>query len=179
MDSVLGFLMVAGIIYFFYRRDKKIKSAPGYDPEKVKKEKQIIKQKKLEKRADILRAYEQNKRQTNQNDIFPKIAERYYTKIVGVTFNNSNGSSRQAIINKCKVGERLYLKHTPIKEDVNAVVVLRKNNEQLGHIKAEMAVNIAKQLDKGEKIGAVITEITGGQHGKKTLGCNIDILYFE
>jgi len=58
---------------------------------------------------------------------------KFYSKVVGVTYDNPDGSSRQAIIARCRLGEQLILEAEPDNQhDPNAVKVLRTNGQQLG-----------------------------------------------
>jgi len=98
------------------------------------------------------------------------------TKIRGVTFNNPDGSNRQKILKRCRKGESLVLKHTPIPGHPNAVSVLRKNGELLGFISAELCSQIAEYIKAKNKIYCQILQVTGGRiWHKKTRGCNIKI----
>jgi len=57
----------------------------------------------------------------------------FHTKVVGVSHENDDGSSRQAIIRKCKPLEKLDLDHDEGNpHDPNAVRVCRENGGQLG-----------------------------------------------
>lgn len=81
----------------------------------------------------------------------------FYTKIAGVTFRNSDGSSRQRIIRDCRIGEALLLIREPDNPvDKFAVNVVRRNGQQLGylgrHITREgMQSGITYELDRGQK----------------------------
>jgi hypothetical protein len=97
----------------------------------------------------------------------------FHTKVVGVTHDNDDGVNRQSILDNCKIDDFLMLTHTPIGPDFNAVKVTRYNGEQLGYLSAEVAEEISLLLDRGMKIGATISDITGGYEDKRTKGCNI------
>ena len=101
--------------------------------------------------------------------------ESFYTKIVGVTYPNDDGTSKQKILAKCRIGENLILKHTPIPEDDNAVKVLRKNGDQIGWLSSAVAREISALLDQGCRVDAVISDLTGGTKDKPTRGCNINV----
>jgi hypothetical protein len=97
----------------------------------------------------------------------------FYSRVVGVTFSNPDGTSRQEIIKRCKVGERLKLIHHPIPQDENAVKICRLNGQQLGHLSADIAIEISGLLDRRTRIDAEISEVTGGTSKKPIRGCNI------
>jgi len=101
---------------------------------------------------------------------------RFHTAIAGVTHDNDDGSSRQEILRKCTIGERLILEHFPLTDHPNAVKILKTNGEMLGWIRSYVAEGIVEFLNSGGTVRAVITELTGGTTDKKTLGCNIEVI---
>lgn len=97
----------------------------------------------------------------------------FYSKIVGVTYKNRDGSSRQNIIKRCSVGELLELIREPKNEhDPNALKICRQNGEQLGYIGAEQAEELAPLMDSGKRVTATISDLTGGV-GNESRGVNI------
>lgn len=99
----------------------------------------------------------------------------FNTKIVGVTFGNDDGSSRQAIIKKSKEGEDIILKPVPTDEYPDAIGVFNKRGEQLGHINAELAAEL-KNKYPNNPMSVTINNITGG--GDKNYGCNLHIIIY-
>jgi len=88
---------------------------------------------------------------------------------------NDDGSSRQAFLKTCSSGDPLVLVREPKnKYDRNAIAVFR-GTDQLGYLSKEVAGELAKVMDSGKKLTAKILEVTGGEKGKPTLGCNIQI----
>lgn len=88
---------------------------------------------------------------------------------------NDDGSSRQAILKTCSSGDPLVLKREPKnKYDRNAIAVFR-GTDQLGYLSKEVAEELAKVMDSGKELTANILEISGGEKGKPTLGCNVQI----
>ena len=107
---------------------------------------------------------------------------KYFSKVVGVTRDNDDGSSRQYAIRKfCRPGEPLTLIREPQnKFDKNAISIwvhgknlFRNGDFQIGYIKTELAEEIAPRIDAGWTITAEVKEVTGG--GDLTYGCNIEI----
>ena len=96
----------------------------------------------------------------------------FHTKIVGVTFNNDNGSSRQEYLSKLGMYDELNLAIYEYKPDEDAVGVYYKN-KQLGNINADLLDDVIDIIIKKELI-AVIAEPTGID--KNTRGCNITII---
>lgn len=85
------------------------------------------------------------------------IVKTFQTKLVGVTHINTDGSSRQAAIEDCRIGELLVLIREPDNAyDSRAVKVCRKTGEQLGYLKASILGNdqgigwcVADHIDGG------------------------------
>lgn len=101
----------------------------------------------------------------------------WHSKVAGVTYPNDDGTSRQAILKKCRVGEALTLSHEPMPESPYAVAVRRASNgEQLGWLPVDTALHIAQKLQVGQRIDARISDLTGGGLiRKRTRGCNIEL----
>lgn len=111
----------------------------------------------------------------DDNDDDPDAAYTIRTKIVGVSHDNDDGTSRQKLVADCKVGEKLKLKHKPVPQDRNAVAVYRGNGKQLGWLSREVAADVASDLDDDFTLICEITDLTGGTLDKPTRGCNIQI----
>ena len=81
----------------------------------------------------------------------------FHCKLAGVTHDNSDGSSRDTIIRRCKIGEPLELRLEPENPvDLNAVAVYRLigRKGQVGYLPATVAAEIAPVLrvDSGKCI---------------------------
>lgn len=98
------------------------------------------------------------------------------TKVVGVTFGNDDGTSRQAIIKGCKAGEDIILKPVPTPEYPDAVGVFNTRGEQLGHINADLAAELKEKYGTNP-MSVTINNITGG--GDKNYGCNLHIIIYS
>jgi HIRAN domain len=100
----------------------------------------------------------------------------FFTKVVGVTFDNDDGSSRQSLIPRCDLLERLQLDHDEDSpHDPNAVRVLRQSGEQLGHLRRRLAAEVVAKTAKGYRYGVFVKDITGGGRGRN-YGMNLLIL---
>ncbi len=98
--------------------------------------------------------------------------DEFFSKIAGVTHENSDGSSRQQIIARCHAGERLILQAEPENPyDPHAVKVLRTNGEQLGFLGARLAAELQPYLLGGQTIPSCIANFSGG--GESDTGVNI------
>ena len=100
--------------------------------------------------------------------------DEYKTKIVGVTFKNDDGTSRQDIIESCTEGESLSLEHYYYKDE-DAFKVTNVYGEILGNLKKELTERLIEKYDAGtiEASDVEILNITGEDKG--TLGVNIKI----
>ena len=97
----------------------------------------------------------------------------FYTKIVGVTNKNNDGTNRQNLIRSCKSGDKLKLVLEPDnKFDKNAVKVCTLDNKQLGYISKDLRIY---QTMKKSKLNVEIANITGENKSNSNLGCNIKI----
>ena len=73
--------------------------------------------------------------------------KEFFTKVVGVAYDNDDGSSRQAYIKPLRAGDRLCLEHHPHHPyEANAIAVLAPYRRwfkirwrQIGHLNAELA----------------------------------------
>ena len=100
---------------------------------------------------------------------------QFKTKIVGVTYSNNDGSSRQKIISTSKVNDKIYLIPELYKKpDTYSIMVCNEKFEQLGFLNAELASEISENiLNKKSRVDAKIVEIIGENKG--TVGAIIEI----
>lgn len=105
-------------------------------------------------------------------------SEEYKTKIVGVTFKNEDGTSRQEVIESCSEGDSLILEHYYYKGE-DAFKVTNVYGETLGNLKKELTEKLVELYDIGviEAADVEILNITGENKG--TLGVNIKITIEE
>ncbi len=100
----------------------------------------------------------------------------YHTKVVGVSYENDDGSSRQEYIEYAYNGESLMF--SPFEYDGKpAYAVYLGNGNQIGNLSASLAGDIYDFIESHEKeliMYGEISEITGGDDGMK-YGCNITI----
>ncbi|MEG6585593.1 single-stranded-DNA-specific exonuclease RecJ [Dendrosporobacter sp. 1207_IL3150] len=95
--------------------------------------------------------------------------ESFFTKIVGVTFND-----RQVVIAKLTVGQQLSLKRDPLNTyDTNAIIVKTVDGEEVGFLRSELSRELAGKLDSGLSYNCIVTDITGIQNS--ILGVNVRI----
>ncbi len=93
--------------------------------------------------------------------------ESFYSKLVGVTFDN-----RQEVIPTLDIGEELVILREPENPyDTNAIRILTQDGRDVGHIRREIAAHIAPLIDAGTKYRCIVTAVTGG--GDHSYGVNI------
>lgn len=97
------------------------------------------------------------------------------TKVVGVTFNNGDGSSRQTILSHCNVGDQVYFQFF-IYQGKPAYSVTT-NHGQIGNLSADLAQTIDLRYD-GCTLCGTITKISGGIDGLY-YGCHLQISVFR
>jgi single-stranded-DNA-specific exonuclease len=99
-----------------------------------------------------------------------------FTKVAGVSRANDDGSDRQQVLQDWRTLQLVRDPDNPY--DKNAVKVCLATGRQLGFLSGELAADLAPKIDKGKRIEAVITEVTGGPEEGKTLGCNLKVLIY-
>ena len=97
----------------------------------------------------------------------------YDTKVVGVSKNNSDGSSRQEIIKKeVEEDDKLGIEAEPDNPfDANAIKVLSKFGNQIGYLSKEMAETIKPALLNEAEIHVTASWV----NGEKMLGVGLRI----
>ena len=104
----------------------------------------------------------------------------FHTKVVGVTKKNEDGSKRQEVIAGCKVGELVVLiRESENPYDSNAIAVYHSSRKQIGFIAADLAEQLAPDLDSGQTISSRISDLTGGTPEKPSRGVNLEITVFQ
>lgn len=100
------------------------------------------------------------------------------SKVVGVSFKNDDGTSRQNVIRNCHANEvvRLVRDYRNPKSD-HAIRIVDSNGQMLGHLNEFRARQIAGIMDRGQPYMAVISVITGG--GEHPLGANLIVYASE
>lgn len=97
----------------------------------------------------------------------------FYTKLVGVTFPNDDGSSRQKIIASLSAGDVLHLVDMASEEYPEAIGVFNARNQQCGHLRREFALSLRMHYQDFESLSVHVVDVTGGDG--MNYGCNIEI----
>ena len=104
-------------------------------------------------------------------------ARRFKTSLVGVSFANADGSSRQQLLQELQPGASLELRREPENEhDRFAIAVHRADGRQLGYLPGGDQ-RLAHHLDSGGKAMAAVVVVTGGtvSVGVATHGCVVEV----
>jgi len=110
----------------------------------------------------------------------PAIDKWFWSKVVGVSHDNLNGSSRQQILKRCEPRELLTLKPEPQNPvDPHAIAVLRENGEQLSYVNSRLGRETYDRMLKGEHWGAMLTAITGRERQHEWLGAKLVLFRFK
>lgn len=98
-------------------------------------------------------------------------ADTFFTKLVGVTFDN-----RQETIVQLEENEMLVLRRDPLNEyDPSAIsVYVPRLDKQIGFLNKELAAALAPAIDGGEEYRVALGSITGGDGGR-SYGVNVEL----
>lgn len=89
-------------------------------------------------------------------------------RVVGV-------SNYAGAVEQCTAGQRVVLRRDPYNAyDENAIKVLA-SGRQIGFISRDEAETLAPAMDQGDKVEAVIEQITGGTYNKSNIGIILKI----
>lgn len=97
-------------------------------------------------------------------------------RIVGVSFKNDDGSSRQRIISKLESGDPLCLEHYDYSGEP-AYSVTTLDDECIGNLPKDLSFDIFNHY-RDYSIDASVNDVIGGEDGQK-YGCVIDIDFYE
>lgn len=100
-------------------------------------------------------------------------AARFATKVAGVTFED-----RQNIIKTLQPGDELVLVREPHNShDRNAIRLDRQDGQTIGYLNAELAAEMAPELDRGQGYQCAVSAVTGGQ--ERLYGVNVVVIRQE
>ena len=101
-----------------------------------------------------------------------RLTESFRTKVVGVTFRNDDGSSRQPILAKCHSGDPVALK-LYFYEGLPAFAVVTENG-QIGTLSQEEATRLYTRYGDSAIYRAEIDHVSGGYSGRN-FGCVVSV----
>lgn len=127
----------------------------------------------------IVECRAEKKREQEEKKRWAEFRKKYdidflFTKVAGVTF----GDAQQVLPNLCAGMDLQFIREPDNQYDRNAIRV-ECCGSTLGHIKADIAAQLAPKIDSGKTvIKGDISEITGGFAPGITYGCNIRIVAY-
>lgn len=99
------------------------------------------------------------------------------TLVVGVTFENDDGGSRQEIIEMLSEGDELVLEREfDNGYDENAIAVFDEFYAQIGYINKELASELAPLMDAGQRVKGSVSEII---EDVDSFGCRMKLTLFS
>ncbi|HEV3304156.1 MAG TPA: HIRAN domain-containing protein [Planctomycetaceae bacterium] len=112
-----------------------------------------------------------------------RVPELLMVKVAGVEFGNDDRSDRQQILRGCRKSMRVILRRAPQgSRDPTGVELFVPGDQQIGHLSAAAAAEIAPLLDSGQTTFDAeiwsVDEFTSGD-GRKLLACTIAMTRFE
>ena len=98
------------------------------------------------------------------------------TKVVGVSKNNDDGTSRQSIIHAAvQENDRVHLHREPEnKFDPEAVKVLTQEGGQIGYLAREVAGRVTSALINGVDVRTTVSWVSGDQ--MRGVGLRIELV---
>ena len=107
-----------------------------------------------------------------------RLFKTYSTKVNGLQDKGPAIKKRQKILEKCMVGEKLKLIHSPSLH--NAIKVFRHNGKQIGWLSGDIAEDIIPIIDYGEEIKAQILKITKSKFPfRRKYSCTVGITVYS
>lgn len=104
------------------------------------------------------------------------LLEEFYTKVVGVTYSNDDGSSRQPILAKCHKGD--YITLESFRYQGEPAYAVFTEHGQIGNLSASLAKRLETDYGDDFIASGTISEVTGGSGGLY-YGCNIIIRIYQ
>ena len=161
----IGVPLLCGAVYFYIKKKKTIKEIAKSE-EIAAAEAAARQQAEVERqRANAAAAEAEWQQFLDENELVRTI----HTKVVGVTYRNSDGSSRQENLSYCITGGNIELEHFTYRGAPAYSVSC--GGLQIGNLPADLARDLY-ELDDSYTIVGEFDEVTGGENGLK-YGCNI------
>lgn len=124
--------------------------------------------------------YQDDKILLGITDSFESFEEYFETDKTNVIFSKIVGTSfRGNDLTELSKEAQLTLKREPENQFDSNAIAIYSDVDHIGYIKKELAAELAPKMDKGTKITAKISEITGGTEDKKNIGINIRLVISE
>lgn len=94
----------------------------------------------------------------------------------GEQFDNEDGTSRQAELALCAVGEPVSLVREPDNpHDPRAVALFSVRGVRVGYLRRDRAVWVGSKIDRGYSVAAIVERVKGATLPEATLGLVIRV----
>ncbi len=163
----LGIPLLAGAIFFFVKKKKVVKEIAAAEASAAAEAAAKQQAEAEARQARIAAAEAEWQRFLDENELVRTI----HTKVAGVTYRNSDGSSRQEHLSYCFGGESVEFEHFTY-QGAPAYSV-HCGGLQIGNLPADLARDLYELGDNYTFVGE-IDEVTGGDDDLK-YGCNLRI----
>lgn len=104
------------------------------------------------------------------------VIKEFHTKVVGVSFPNDDGSSRQAILSNCRRGDYITLEF--YRYHGRPAYAVFTEHGQIGNLSADLAESLTTEYGSDFFVSGFICQITGGSGGLY-YGCNIFVRIYQ
>lgn len=104
-----------------------------------------------------------------------EIVKEMYSNVVGTTYANENGTSRQSYIVKLKAGDDLLFKPAPTKEYPDSIGVFTKAGGQIGVVNYQI-INELRGLYTNNKVSVTVHQVL---HSERGLGVSMLIKIYK
>jgi hypothetical protein len=115
----------------------------------------------------------------SSSDVGSSDAKLFFTKVAGVTKRTPDGESRQKIIKELSPGDSVELVREPENPHDSDAIKVIAGGEHIGYLPSRTATDLAREMDRGARCEALISDITGGERGKPTRGVNLQVRVFS
>lgn len=107
--------------------------------------------------------------------------DKFFCAVVGESFDNDDGSSRQEIIKQHgRAGAQVHLEREPDNQYDDLAIAVYLADQQIGYLKGDVAARHAPKIDTGRyALYAKISSVNGGTKDKPNIGVTLEATLFK
>ena len=107
--------------------------------------------------------------------------DKFFCAVVGESFDNDDGSSRQEIIKQHgRAGAQVHLEREPDNQYDDLAIAVYLADQQIGYLKGDVAARHAPKIDTGRYVlYAEIASVNGGTKDKPNIGVTLEATLFK